>query len=150
MYADWFFAGAPKDAITLIKRVVSDGPVGGLAQFVVGKAGPLVGIIGGEAFNKDGTGRPIYNREDDTVDQSIDQGKFIAGKFVPITVTDPVKAVYQALTDPDKEYSYSDILDIAAGAIGAKTIHEGGSGSGKKFSTSSKPAGNKEFTIRGK
>jgi hypothetical protein len=125
MYANWFFAGAPKDATTLAKRVYSDGPVGGLAEFIVGKAGPAVGTVVGLSANKDVTGRPIYNREDDMLDQSIDQGKFVAGKVAPITGVNAVETVKSALTDPEHDYSYRDLLALAADALGSQTIHEG-------------------------
>lgn len=125
MYADWFFAGAPKDALILMKRTVSEGPIAGTAQFIVGKASPATGILMGLAANKQGTGAPIYKRGDTTVDKTEKAAGYVAGRVLPITGSSVVKTISDALTDPEHQYSYRDLLNLAADAIGSQTYHEG-------------------------
>ena len=163
MYAPWFFAGAPKDMLTLIKRTVSDSPIMATAEFVVSKASPLLGMGVGLAANKSGTGAPISKqlgstKKDGTeytrVDQYEDQAGYVAGRVAPISLTDPVKAVYQALTDPDKEYTYGDLLELAAGVMGSSTIHaappkgQATQSSTKRFQQQGR--GKSRFSIKGR
>ena len=129
MYADWFFAGAPRDAMTLIKNVASESPIGGTARFVVGKASPLLGMGFGLASNKDG-GKPITTADDTTPEKFGKQAKYVAGRVAPISGVSAVKTVSDALMDPDHEYSYRDLLELAAGTIGSQTIHYGDGDSG--------------------
>ena len=132
MYANWFFAGAPKDAMTLVKRSVSDSPIAGTAEFIVSKASPLLGMLGGLNYNKQATGAPIYKKTDDAGKQFEDQAKYVAGRTIPITVVNVAKTVADALTDPDHDYSYTDLLNLAADSLGSPTVHEG---SGQRSST---------------
>ena len=125
MYASWFFAGAPKDAMTLAKRVVSDGVLAGTAEFTVNKAAPLVGMGIGLASNKQPTGAPIYKKTDSAAQQNLKEGEYAAGRVLPITGVSAVETVSRALTDPNHEYSYRDLLELAADSIGATTYHEG-------------------------
>lgn len=125
MYADWFFAGAPKDALILMKRTVSEGPIAGTAQFIVGKASPATGILMGLAANKQGTGAPIYKRGDTIGEKSAKATEYVAGRVLPITGSSVVKTISDALTDPEHQYSYRDLLNLAADAIGSQTYHEG-------------------------
>jgi hypothetical protein len=152
MYADWFFAGAPKDAMTLAKRVASDSPIAGTAEFVVSKAAPLLGAGMGLAFNKDETGRPIYKRSDSGPKKAEKQGEYAAGRVVPITGVSAVETVTQALTDPDHEYSYRDLLELAADSMGSPTIHEGASGGAstkpQTLPGMTKRSATKKFSIR--
>jgi hypothetical protein len=129
MYADWFFAGATRDAITLMKNVASESPIGGTARFIVGKASPLLGMGFGLASNKD-RGKPITSA-DDTVGQKFGkQSEYVAGRVLPISGVSAVKTISDALTDPNHEYTYRDLLELAADTIGSQTIHYGGEDSG--------------------
>lgn len=125
MYADWFFAGAPKDALILMKRTVSAGPIAGTAQFVVAKASPALGILMGLSGNKQGTGAPIYKRSDTFGEKGEKAAGYVAGRVLPITGSSVVKTVSDALSDPEHQYSYKDLLNLAADAIGSQTYHEG-------------------------
>jgi hypothetical protein len=129
MYADWFFAGAPRDAIQLMKNVASESPIGGTARFIVGKASPLLGMGFGLASNKAG-GKPITSADDTVGEKFGKQAKYVAGRVAPISGVSAVKTVADALTDPDHEYSYRDLLELAADTIGSQTIHYGGEDSG--------------------
>ncbi len=129
MYADWFFAGAPRDAITLMKNVASESPIGGTARFVVGKASPMLGMGFGLASNKDG-GKPITSADDTVGEKFVKQSEYVAGRVAPISGVSAVKTVSDALTDPDHEYTYRDLLELAADTIGSQTIHYGGDDSG--------------------
>lgn len=150
MYANWFFAGAPKDAMTLVKRSASDSPIAGTAEFIVGKANPLVSAINAVASNKQPSGKPIYNRDDSNLEKTGDILKFGAGRVVPISGVSAVKTVSDALTDPNHEYSYKDLLELAADAIGSQTVHEGGGETTTTKRPSSGRQAQKKFTIRGK
>ena len=148
MYADWFFAGAPRDAITLIKNVASESPIGGTARFVVGKASPLLSMLFGLASNKAG-GKPITSADDTTKEKFVKQSEYLAERVLPISVVSAAKTISDALTDPEHEYSYRDILELAADAIGSQTVHygDGESGSGPKSKSvlpGSEKAGNRK------
>jgi hypothetical protein len=124
MYANWFFAGAPKDAMTLLRDVASESPIGGTARFVVGKASPLLGMGFGLASNKEG-GKPITSVDDTMPEKFGKQAKYVAGRVAPISGVSAVKTVSDALTDPHHEYSYRDLLELAADALGSQPIHYG-------------------------
>jgi ADP-Ribosyltransferase in polyvalent proteins len=151
MYANWFFAGAPKDAITLVKRSASDSPIAGTAEFVVSKASPALGILQGLDSNKQGSGAPISKASDSTGEKAIKQGEFVAQRVIPITGVSAVKTVVDALTDPNHEYSYKDLLNLAADALGSPTTHQG-SGKGSSGGDSTKrfqsAGGKSRFSIR--
>lgn len=135
MYANWFFAGAPKDAMTLVKRSVSDSPIEGTAEFIVSKASPLLGTLGALAANKQPSGAPISKPKDSTGEKALKQGAFVAERVVPITGVSAVKTVADALVDPNHEYTYKDLLELAADALGSPTQHTGkGSGGASKES----------------
>jgi hypothetical protein len=167
MYADWFFAGAPKDALTLAKRVYAAGPLVGLSQIMVGKAGPAAGLVTGLASNRNFDGKPISKAVGSTnkdgsaytrANQLEDQGKYVAGRVIPITAGNAAETVKSALEDPNHQYSYKDILSIAADAIGSQTIHEGEprstGGSSRQSGTSrfesASSRGKKRFSIKGR
>lgn len=150
MYANWFFAGAPKDAMTLVKRTINDGPIGGAAEFVVSKASPLLGIIASEAENKQPTGAPIYRKSDSAGKKALEQAEYAAGRVVPITGESAVETVTRALKDPNHHYSYTDLLELAADSLGSPTQHQGPPQG--KPTTPGKPAkargGKNRFSIR--
>lgn len=155
MYANWFFAGAPKDAMTLVKRSVSDSPIAGTAEFIVSKASPALGLLGGLAMNKQASGAPIYKRDDDAATQAKDQAEYVAGRIIPISGVSAVKTVSDALTDPNHEYSYKDLLNLAADALGSPTTSEGaatssgGGNSARRFQSAGR-GGKSRFSIRSK
>jgi hypothetical protein len=153
MYANWFFAGAPKDAMNLVKRTYSDGPLAGPAQVIISKASPILGTGVDLAENKDYKGAQIYKRDDSTGSQAVDQGEYAAKKLLPITGVSALEGVTNALSDPNYEYSYKDVLGIAADLVGSPAIHSGGAaGSGggnsaKRFQSAGR-GGKSRFTIR--
>jgi hypothetical protein len=53
------------------------------------------------------------------------QAKYVAGRVAPISGVSAVKTVSDALTDPHHEYSYRDLLELAADALGSQPIHYG-------------------------
>jgi hypothetical protein len=124
MYADWFFAGAPRDAMTLMKNVASESPIGGTARFVVGKASPLLGMAFGLSSNNAG-GKPITSADDTVGEKFGKQSEYVASRVLPISGVSAFKTVSDALTDPDHEYTYRDLLELAADTIGSQTIHYG-------------------------
>ena len=160
MYTNMFFGGAPKDAMSLIKRGISDGPIRGTAEFIVSKASPLLAIPIGLSANRSGSGAPISKKlgtakQDGTeytrVDQSKDQAKYVAGRALPISV---VSTIESALTDKDHEYSYGDLLELAADLMGSPIRHQKPSG-GEDTSTDAMrqfqnvQTGKSRFTIKG-
>lgn len=155
MYANWFFAGAPKDAMTLVKRTASDSPIAATAEFIVSKASPALGMLGGLAANKQASGAPIYKKTDDAATQTADQAKYVAERTLPITAVSAVETVSAALSDPTHEYSYKDLLNLAADAIGSPTIatgsatNTGGGSSADRFQRAGARGGKSRFSIRG-
>lgn len=152
MYANWFFAGAPKDAITLAKRSASDSPLAGTAEFIVSKASPALGLIGEVAYNKKGGSNiPVRNTKDTIAEQTGEVLKYGVGRVVPITGVSAVKTVADALSDPNHEYSYKDLLELAADSLGAQTTHTAPAGGASKTSSRQrfqKAGGKSRFTVR--
>lgn len=152
MYANWFFAGAPKDAITLAKRSASDSPLAGTAEFIVSKASPALGLLGDVAYNKKGGSNiPVRNTKDTGLEQTGEVLKYGAGRVVPITGVSAVKTVSDALSDPNHEYSYKDLLELAADSLGAQTTHSAPGGGASKTSSTQrfqKAGGKSRFTVR--
>ena len=128
MYANWFFAGAPKDAMNLYKRVWADGPAG-LFEVVLGKASPLLSTLIGLGENKQPTGAPIWKQGDSRGKKTLKQGGFAAEKVAPISVPDAVKTLWDAAKN--KDLSYKDVLNIAADLVGSPTVHYGSAAGGK-------------------
>jgi hypothetical protein len=154
MYANWFFAGAPKDAMNLVKRSYSEGPIGGLTEVMLSKAAPIAGAVVDVAKNKDYKGAPITTADQTDLEKTGKQAQYVGEKVLPITGVSAAKTVYDALSDPTHEYSYTDILEMAADAAGSPTIHSGGASGGggnsaKRFQ-STRTSGKSGFTIRGR
>jgi hypothetical protein len=155
MYANWFFAGAPKDAMNLVKRTYSDGPLAGPAEVIISKASPIAGTVIDLGENKDYKGAQIYKRGDSIGSQAEDQGEYAAKKLLPITGVSALEGVTNALRDPNYEYSYKDVLSIAADLVGSPTTHSGaaasnsGGNSAKRFQ-SARTSGKSRFTIKGR
>jgi hypothetical protein len=158
MYANWFFAGAPKDTMNLIKRSYSEGAPAGIAETILSKASPVLGTVVDVAKNKDFKGAPIYRAKDNNLEKSGKTLLYGAEKLVPITGESAVETVTRALTDPNHEFSYKDILDIVADALGSPTYHEGKGNKGgtskssgplsSKTRKASNPLGKSKFSIR--
>ena len=160
LYSNWFFAGAPKDAITLLGRVQKDGALSGLAEFITAKLGPIAGTIMGLATNKDATGRTIskkvgsHNRagkEYTRADQYKDQAEFVAGKAVPFTAMN----IGQMLLD-GKNHTMLEYAGALAGSYSSSEKEPGGGGKKEsvlpgagKAAQGIKLPGAKKFSIRG-
>jgi hypothetical protein len=125
MYVNLFFAGAPKDAMTWVKKSMSDTPVAGTAEFVVNKAAPVIGTVGHMAMNVEYGGKPIYKKADSFGKKLADQSEYAAERLAPISAVSAVETVENALKDPNKEYSYKDLLELAGDAMGSQVIREG-------------------------
>lgn len=154
MYANWFFAGAPKDALTLVKRVAADSPLAGAAEFIVSKAAPAVSTLGDVAYNKrGGSNIPVRDTKASGLKQTAQTAKYATGRVIPITGVSAVKTVEQALTDPNHEYTYRDLLELAADALGSSTTRTasggGSSDSVSRFQRTGRSTG-KRFSLRGR
>jgi hypothetical protein len=137
MYANWFFAGAPKDLGTLTARVVKDGPLVGLAEFMAYKLGPVGSLLKGLATNKEFSGKPISKQIDSFGKKTVDQGEFAAQKLIPITGTNLAETYERMMKDPINEWTYKDYLEVAGDALGVTTVHESEKGTGAKGSVPS-------------
>jgi hypothetical protein len=115
MYANWFFAGAPKDAITWAHQAINNGVLGGTANFITNKLGPIASTIVGLKTNKDYAGKPISKPNDSAVEKNLHQAEFVAEKAVPFTVS----SVAEMLVD-GKQHS---MMDYASALAGSQTIH---------------------------
>ena len=135
MRANWFFAGAPKDAGTLYARVAKDGPLVGLAEFMAYKLGPIGSLLKGLSDNKDFTGKPISKADDTFGEKSLEQGRFAAQKLVPITGTNLAETYERMLKDPINQWTYKDYLEVAGDAVGVTTTHQEDKGSAPGEST---------------
>jgi len=123
MYVNLFFAGAPKDLMTWVKKSISDTPIAGTAEFVVNKAAPVIGSIGHLAMNVEYGGKPIYKKTDTTAKQLADQGKYVAERVAPISLVSAVETIMRALKDP-AQLSYKDLLELAGDAMGSQVVRE--------------------------
>jgi hypothetical protein len=131
MYSNMFFAGAPKDAITLVNRVMKDGLLEGIVGFAANKFGPIASTARGLAENKQRTGLPISKPTDTPADKNVKQAKYAAGELLPVPFG--LKEIGQQLTDPKQEASKWDYF---LPLIGNYVTHErqaaGGSGGESK------------------
>lgn len=156
MYANWFFAGAPKDAMNLYKRSYSEGPIAGLAEIMLSKASPVAGTVVDIAKNKDYKGAPIYTSDQTDLEKSGETAKYAGEKLLPITGVSAFQTMHNALSDPNRELSYTDALELAADLVGSSTTHTGGAKGGESTGNSTDRfqragrGGKSRFTIRGK
>jgi len=131
MYTSLFFAGAPKDAIHLANRVMKEhSALIGLSEVIAGKSGPGLGALFGLASNKDYAGKPIADKKEGWM-RDVDAAKFLGEKALPISGVSTAQTIAKALMDPTHEYSYKDILELAADAAGSPIYHEGGGSNAK-------------------
>ena len=124
MYANWFFAGAPKDLMNLMKRTVSNDPVTAVAEMMLSKASPVAGTVVDLAKNKDYKGAPIYKPDDTYGEKVVETSLYTGKKLLPITGVSALENVKQAITDPNYEWSYKDLLELAADVAGSQTMHQ--------------------------
>lgn len=122
MYANWFFAGAPKDFITWINNLHDYGAVVGTAQTIGNKLGPLLGTYEQLKSNRDWTGREIVKRGEGPVAGTLHGAEAAAGRLLPIPfwMTD----IERLLTD-DKPHSYWDYVSVL-GASYVRHVTPGG------------------------
>ena len=122
VYSNMFFAGAPKDFVTLLNAVHRDGGLGGAADFIGYKLGPLVGIGPRLLVNRDWSGRPIVSPKQGVLEKTGRQALFAGEQAVPLpfSIKDLVEGM---INDPQHDYSYKDFLSNLAGSIAR---HEGG------------------------
>jgi len=126
MYSSMFFAGAPKDAIHLVTRIMKEkSAIMGTAEIIAGKSGPGLGALFGLAGNKDYAGKPIADKKEGW-ERDVDAAKFLGEKALPISGVSTAQTIAKALMDPNHNYSYKDILELAADAAGSPVYHEGG------------------------
>jgi hypothetical protein len=145
MYSNVFFAGAPKDAITLAKRVMKDGLLQGVVGFAANKFGPVAQTGLHIAENKDFRGKPITKPGDTPVEKDVKGAGFAAKELTPVPFG--LKDIADQLMD-DKQYSKWDyVLPL----LGMYATHEGDKGGGEapKKVLPGSGAKSKKFTIRG-
>ena len=123
MYSNMFFAGAPKDSITLVNRVMKDGALEGLVGFTANKFGPIAGTMLGLAENKQRTGAPISKKTDTFAEKSGKQAKYAAGQLTPVPFG--LRDIADMLTDA-KEHPFTDFLLPLAGMYATHEKPEGG------------------------
>jgi hypothetical protein len=107
MYSNWFFAGAPKDAITLVNRVAKDGVPEGIVGFAANKFGPIAQTGLHLAENKDFRGKPISKPAEGAVDKNVHQSGFVAKELTPVPFG--LKDIADQIMD-DKQYSKWDYV----------------------------------------
>ena len=105
MYSNWFFAGAPKDAITLVNRVMKDGLLEGVVGFAANKFGPVAQTGLHLAENKDFRGKTISKPNDTVAQKNLHQAGFVAEQMTPVPFG--LKDIADQLMD-DKKYSKWD------------------------------------------
>lgn len=131
MYSNIFFAGAPKDLMSLAKRSYNTDPVTGLAETVIGKASPILGATIDLGKNEDFRGRPISKPGDSGAMRTVESTLYVGEKVIPITGETPVEMMKSFLTQPDYSPSYQEAIDFAAGLVGSPIYHEGEGGTRK-------------------
>jgi len=142
LYTDWFFAGAPKDFVTLLNAVQNHGAIQGSAWTVFNKMAPITGIAPRLAANLDWTGRPITKKGQGPVEKTARDTAFIAEQLLPAPFA--VKDMAKMLFDKDKDYTRWDVLSEM---LGGRVTHEGQrTEGGKEFMPQG--TGRKGFTVR--
>jgi len=143
VYANWFFAGAPKDSITWMSRVQKDGAITGTAEFLTFKLGPIAGTLLGLVENREFSGKPITKPSQGTAEKTARELGFVGERLLPVPFS--VSNVARMMMDPDKEYSYMDYLTVLGGS---PPRHEGEKGETPKKSTLQLSGGSKKTKRR--
>jgi hypothetical protein len=114
IYSNMFFAGAPKDFLTLLNNVKDYGAEMGLARSIASKLGPIgrTGIM--VATNRDWMGRPIVKKGEGIIAGTVKGGTEIASNLAPIPFS--VTNIAKMLTDTTgKDYGIMDYLSVIGG-----------------------------------
>ena len=127
MYADWFFAGAPKDLATLTNHVIKDGALTGLVNFLSYKFGPIAGTAAGLMKNKSFTGGAITKPTEGFAEKTAREAGYVATQAAPAPFS--IKNVAEMLMSPDKHVTWTDVLSNLAGVT---VSHEGQKGKSSK------------------
>ncbi len=130
MYSNWFFAGAPKDAITLVNRVGKDGLLEGMVGFISNKFGPIASTLTGLMENKQRTGAPISKKGDTQTDKNLKQGAFAAKGLIPVPFG--IASIADLLMDPKTNTSTWDYVLPLIGTYVTHEKPEGGEAPAKK------------------
>ena len=117
MYADWFFAGAPKDLATLTNHVIKDGALTGLVNFLSYKFGPIAGTAAGLMKNKSFTGGAITKPNEGFAEKTAREAGYVATQAAPAPFS--VKNVAEMLMSPDKHVTWTD----ASSNIGSLSLN---------------------------
>jgi len=134
MYSSIFLAGAPKDAVGLVTKVMKDGFPTGAIEFSINKASPLFGTGSRMLLNKDWQGKPIMKQSDSFGEKTGKELGFGAEQLFPAPFV--VKDMTERFMNPDESLSYKDFI---AGLVGAPVYHEG----------AKQPKGRGGFTLKG-
>lgn len=118
LYSNWFFAGAPKDAITWVDQIAHNGGVIGLANSIINKLSPVAGTLVALHENKDRNFKPIIKPEESAVEKTARGAAFVAEKALPFTVT----TIAGMLTDGE----HHSMLDYAAALAGSTSMEDSG------------------------
>jgi hypothetical protein len=110
MYTNWFYAGASKDSITAVSRILEDGLETGLAEFASYKLSPLLSIGQRLIQNKNWRGQPIAKKSDTPLQKTEKETGFIAGQLLPFTVQDMI----QTIQNPENK-TWKDIVTSVMG-----------------------------------
>jgi hypothetical protein len=118
IYQNWFFAGAPSDAITLINNVSDYGVIQGFMQSLASKASPAIRTAIQLATNRNYLGQQIIPKGMGVVAGTARSlyTLLVGVSPVPFTVSTP----YQMFTDPNKQYSAKEYL---TSLLGTKPRH---------------------------
>lgn len=120
MYSTMFFAGLPKDAITLYNRGAADGYPMGPINFAANKLGPIAGTLDRLHANKDYRGKPIVGRREDALTKSIKATEFGVSNLLPAPFQ--WKDLATDMLDPKSDITYTDF--VVGVLAGSPVIHE--------------------------
>ncbi len=113
-YSDMFFAGAPKDFVTLLNNVHDYGAIEGTAHSVVAKLGPLARTSGGLLSNRDWMGREIVKKGEGPVMGTAKAAEYAVTQLAPIPFS--VSGVAKMLMDTTGKYNYWDYISVLGGS----------------------------------
>jgi hypothetical protein len=135
VYVNMFFAGAPKDFISLIDNVNRYGAVLGVAHSITNKLGPLARTGMQILTNTNWMGQPIVRKEESFLKKTGKGALYAATQTAPIPFS--ISNIATMLMNDKIDYTMRDYIFQLGGTPPRHELPEG------------EPKGRKRYTIRG-
>lgn len=123
VYANMFFAGAPKDFITFMNNVSDYGAIVGTAHTIASKLSPLARGSMELMTNKDWMGRDIVKKGKGALSATAAGAWHLASEAAPIPFS--VSNTVKMLTDTEHDYGFWDYASVVGGSPPRHVLPDG-------------------------